>query len=117
MAPARRSYTGVITPQPGVAGTAGLTKAGTGTLDLMNNNLYQGTTAINAGRLLANNPAGGSATGSGPVNVQTTGGTGGPGAVGGGEFGGTGTITGLTTVRSTATANQGGNLAGFAPGR
>ncbi|MBK8091974.1 MAG: autotransporter-associated beta strand repeat-containing protein [Verrucomicrobiaceae bacterium] len=55
-----------------------LTKTGTGTLDISGTNTYEGSTAVTAGTLLANNTSG-SATGTGSVTVaaiSTLGGTG-----------------------------------------
>lgn len=69
-----------------------LTVAG-GQLTLSGANTHSGSTIINAGTLLANNPSG-SATGSGTVQVNN-----------GGTLGGTGSISGLVTV------NAGGQLA------
>jgi beta-galactosidase len=74
-----------------LSGGGGLTKTGGGTLTLSGTNTYSGSTAVNAGTLLANNPAG-SATGSGGVTVAS-----------GGALGGSGIISGSTTVNSGGT--------------
>lgn len=67
--------------------TAGsIIKVGTGDLTLTGNNTYTGGTTVKAGRLLAENTAG-SATGSGPVVVES-----GASIGGSGSFGGTVTI-------------------------
>jgi autotransporter-associated beta strand protein len=65
-----------------------LTKTGAGNLTLTGSNGYTGGTSVNAGTLLANNTAS-SATGSGSVNVNN-----------GGTLGGSGTISGATTLNS-----------------
>jgi autotransporter-associated beta strand protein len=91
--------TGAITPQTGVTGTAGLSKTGTGIVNLMNNSTYAGTTTITGGLLLANNPNSGSATGSGPITVTGTGAAGSGGTLGGGNAAGTaGFIAGNVTI-------------------
>jgi autotransporter-associated beta strand protein len=68
----------------GSAGT--LNKTGAGTLNLTNANGYTGNTSVNAGTLRANNSSG-SATGTGTVNVGSS-----------GTLGGGGTVTGNVTV-------------------
>jgi autotransporter-associated beta strand protein len=73
-----------------VSGTGGITKQGTGTLILSNANTYSGTTAVNAGTLLATNTTG-SATSTGAVTVN------GSGTI----LGGTGIITGSVTLGNT----------------
>ncbi len=75
-----------------------LTEAGTGTLTLTGSNTFSGGATIDSGTLLANN-ASGSATGSGPVSVNS-----------GATLGGTGTVSGSVTV------NSGGTLAPGAGG-
>jgi MYXO-CTERM domain-containing protein len=67
-------------------GTAGLTKAGAGTLILSAANTFTGTTTVSAGTLLVNN-ATDSGTGSGEVNVNS-----------GATLGGTGAISGAVNV-------------------
>ena len=79
----------------GNSGTGPLVKAGAGVLTLGGSNLYSGGTTVSGGKLIAANTTG-SATGSGPVTVQT-----------GAGIGGTGTLAGTVTVESEA---------GIAPG-
>jgi autotransporter-associated beta strand protein len=82
---------GAINSNGNNAGVAGLisgtslTKLGTGTLTLTNNNTYTGGTTVSAGTLLVNSAIG-SATGSGAVTVNAL-----------ATLGGTGTITGNVT--------------------
>jgi fibronectin-binding autotransporter adhesin len=93
--------------------TTGITKIGGGTLTLTNgSNSYSGTTSVTGGKLIANNGATGSATGTGTVAVT------GSGTVGsGGTLGGTGTITGAITIGSQTAGSQGGIIApGNSPG-
>jgi autotransporter-associated beta strand protein len=66
----------------------GLTKAGSGTLQLTAANTYGGGTVINGGTLIVSN-ATGSATGSGPVTVAS------------GVLAGPGTISGAVTVNAS----------------
>jgi len=73
------------------SGTAGLIKAGSGTLTFTTNNTYSGETTVNSGTLLVNNTTG-SGTGTGSVAVNAT-------------LGGSGFISGAVTV------NNGGTLA------
>jgi autotransporter-associated beta strand protein len=68
-----------------IEGAGSITKIGTGNLTLSNANTYMEGTVVNAGTLLANNPAG-SGTGNGPVQVMA------------GTFGGGGTVAGAVTV-------------------
>lgn len=77
----------------------GFTKSGGATLTLTGANTYTGDTQISTGTLLVNNSSG-SGTGSGLVNVSTT-----------GTLGGSGTIAGATTVSGTlAPGNSPGTL-------
>jgi autotransporter-associated beta strand protein len=66
----------------------GLTKVGTGTLTLSNNNTYFGTTTVNEGTLAVTNTTG-SGTGSGSVTVKPV-----------ATLTGTGTISGNVTIES-----------------
>jgi autotransporter-associated beta strand protein len=84
-----------ITFSGGINGSGSLTKTGTGTLDLNGNNGYSGTMTVNGGTLLANSVAGGSATGSGDVTVNS-----------GATIGGTGNVGNLN-VNSGATLAPG----------
>ena len=72
-----------------------LVKSGPGILRLPRDNPYAGGTTINGGRVIVSN-TGGSATGSGPVTVNS-----------GGIFGGTGRIAGTVTVNGGATLTAG----------
>lgn len=76
-------FSGVISG----GGTLTRTKSGPGTLVFSGANTYPGTTVVNAGSLLVNNPSG-SGTGATNVEVNT-----------GGTFGGTGGITGVVTLK------------------
>jgi autotransporter-associated beta strand protein len=101
--PGNTTIAGAIAPGPATATTAGITKTGAGTLNLTNNNVYGGTTAVSAGLLLANNTPGSasdSATGSGPVNVTST-----------GVLGGSGQITGTITISTAAAIAASGTIA------
>lgn len=85
-----RSFTAIIRDGGACGGGQGsVTKAGvkTDTLTLINDNTYTGGTMLEGGTLLARNKTG-SATGSGPVQVNA------------GRLGGDGTITGAVTVGS-----------------
>jgi autotransporter-associated beta strand protein len=68
-----------------IDGTGSLAKIGTGTLVLSRPNLYTGGTIVESGKLAADNIVG-SATGTGPVQVNA------------GTFGGRGTIAGAVTI-------------------
>jgi autotransporter-associated beta strand protein len=89
-----------------IAGVFGLTKSGTGTLNLQTANTYQGGTLVANGTLLVNNTAG-SGTGTNTVTVNS-----------GGILGGSGIISGNVTVNSGGltcpsngvTTTIGGNL-------
>jgi fibronectin-binding autotransporter adhesin len=67
-------------------GARGLTKLGTGSLELTNANTYTGNTLVSAGTLLVNNTSG-SGTGTGDLTVAA-----------GATLGGTGTVGGSTTI-------------------
>ena len=75
-----------------ISGAGGLTMAGKGILDLTNANIYTGGTTVKAGTLLVDNRSG-SATGTGPVRVDS------------GALGGNGTIAGPVTVGSNTPGN------------
>jgi autotransporter-associated beta strand protein len=87
-------YTGVL------SGSGSLDLIG-GVLAITANNTYSGGTRIDAGVLLAN-VASGSATGLGPVTVNS-----------GGTFGGAGVITGAVTVNSGGTLAPGAGQPGI----
>jgi fibronectin-binding autotransporter adhesin len=74
--------------------SAGITKNGAATLTLSGGSTYNGPTNVNTGKLLATN-SGGSATGSGAVTVT------------GATLGGSGFITGPTTVAGGGTITGG----------
>jgi autotransporter-associated beta strand protein len=76
-------FSGVISG----GGTLTRTKSGPGTLVFSGPNTYPGTTVVNAGTLLVNNPSG---SGTGTTNVEVN---------SGGTFGGTGGITGAVTLK------------------
>ena len=82
-----------------ISGTGALVKSGKGSLELTNANTYAGGTAIRKGTLLVNNTSA-SATGTGPVRVES------------GALGGDGTIAGAVTIG----ANISGNGAFLTPG-
>jgi rhamnogalacturonan endolyase len=88
------TYGGTI----GNSGVTSVIKIGAGNLILTGNNTYSGSTTINGGMLLANNPTG-SATGTGSVLVAS-----------GGALGGTGTVSGTVTVNSGGTLSPGNPL-------
>ena len=78
----------------------GLIKRGAGALELTGANTYQGETWVEAGTLLVNNTSG-SGTGSGLVSVR-----------GGAALAGTGTIAGSLLVASNATLGVGSGVTG-----
>ncbi|WP_419194318.1 glycosyl hydrolase [Novipirellula herctigrandis] len=73
---------GNLTATGQIDGQGGITKNGSGSLYLTGDNNYLGTTSIQDGKLFAVNDSG-SATGTGAVNVMSTGTLGGYGRVGG----------------------------------
>lgn len=73
------TFTSLITDSTGVRG---FIKTGAGTLVITGPNVYEGVTHVNGGTLLANS-VGGSATGSGTVQVNAGGVLGGAGRIGG----------------------------------
>jgi fibronectin-binding autotransporter adhesin len=88
-----------ILTQSTVGGTLILTNNNTTT---HNNNTYTGGTAITAGMILANSPAGDSSTGSGPVNIYS-----------GGVLAGIGYIGNVgSTTTSQVNVNAGSGVAG-----
>jgi autotransporter-associated beta strand protein len=85
-------FDGVMQDGGAANGTgAALTKIGSGMLTLGGSNLYTGGTTVNAGVLRAANTVKGSATGSGPVQVNDA------------TLGGTGVISGAVTVNGALT--------------
>jgi fibronectin-binding autotransporter adhesin len=91
------SFAGVLDESGNPNTTLSLTKVGTGALTLTGASNNHGTTTINAGTLLANNPT--SSTGSGAVIVNNT-----------GTVGGSGKITGSVTLNNSAKINGGGTV-------
>ena len=83
-----------------ISGAGALAKSGKGRLELTNANTYAGGTTVRAGTLLVNNTSG-SATGTGPVQVDS------------GALGGIGTISGAVTIGSGTP----GNGSSFTPGQ
>lgn len=79
----------------GINSDGGLQKSGLGTLNMTTGNNYSGGTTISAGTLRVNNTSG-SATGTGPVVVQSS-----------GTLGGTGSIAGQVTVNAGGTISPG----------
>ena len=104
-----QNYTTTGTNDAVANGTGGLTKIGSGTLNLTGSSSYTGATLVSVGTLRANNGAGnGSATGTGAnANVTVAGGT---ANYGGAELGGNGAVAGSVTLAggTTTTATQGG---------
>ena len=86
-----------------IFGSGGITKIGTGTLTLGSTNYFSGPTTVAAGTLLLANGSSGSATGSGPVTVESGATLAVNVAGGGGEISPQG--------GNTVTVNTGGNLA------
>ncbi|MCX7848536.1 MAG: autotransporter-associated beta strand repeat-containing protein [bacterium] len=86
------TFTSLVTDSTGVRG---LLKTGAGTFILTGPNIYEGTTEVNAGTLLANS-TGGSATGAGNVLVRN-----------GATLGGTGRIGGSATIQNGASLAPG----------
>ena len=76
-----------------VSGSAGLTKAGSGTLHLTQTNTYTGTTAVQAGTLLVDGAQGGST-----VTIVT-----------GSTLGGIGTVGGITAAGGTLSPGDSGS--------
>jgi hypothetical protein len=101
-------FSGVITD----GGSGGsLRKAGFSTLNLVSANAYVGGTTVTTGRLMAGN-ATGSATGSGPITINSGGVLGGTGAVAGGLFTVTtgGALLGGNAVESNGALSVGNTL-------
>jgi len=84
----------------GANDTLSLIKNGSGTQALAGTNSYSGSTTINGGTLLVNNPAG-SGTGTGGVTINS-----------GGTLGGTGSISGAVTNNAGGTLSPGTNGVG-----
>ena len=91
------TFSGVIADK-GSGNLISLTKQGAGTLTLSGANTYGGGTVINGGTLLASN-TGGSATGTGAVNINS-----------GGTLGGTGIISGPVTNNAGGTLSPGAGV-------
>ncbi|HET9417860.1 MAG TPA: autotransporter-associated beta strand repeat-containing protein, partial [Chthoniobacterales bacterium] len=87
------TFSGVIADYPGdpIGYSGSLSKTGKGKLTLSNTNLYDGGTTIDNGTLVVKNGSG-SATGSGPVQVNS------------GTLSGKGSISGAVTVGNGTTA-------------
>ncbi len=91
------SGTGQVSLGGVISGNGGLTKQGSFTLVINNNNTYQGVTTVSAGTLLVNNP-----------NVAQSGtGTGNVVVAGGATLGGNGSVGGLATFQSGSTLAPG----------
>ncbi len=90
----------VSTPITGT-GTAGLTKAGAGSLELTNTETYPGTTTVQAGKLFVDGPTG---------QIGAV-------ALAGGTLGGTGTVGAVTAAAGGGTLEPGTTATGvYAPG-
>lgn len=92
---ASTTYANTLRDNAGTGGTVALAKSGSGILTLTGSNTYTGGTTITGGTLRANNTSG-SATGTGPVNINSG-----------------GTLDGIGSVGGTVIVNSGGK---FAPG-
>ena len=82
------------------AGQVNATGGGSGIVEFTAANTYTGGTTVSAGRLAANNPTG-SATGTGPVTIES-----------GATIGGSGTVSGAMTLDSGGTVKPGVNSSG-----
>lgn len=82
----------------------GLVKNGTGTMALHIACVYSGTTTVNGGTLLVNNPSG-SATSGGAVTVKSS-----------STFGGTGLVSGAVSVESGGTLAPGASIESLGTG-
>lgn len=104
------AYSGVIANSTGTGGGAlGLTKFGTGVLELTGTNTFTGGTIVNAGTLLVNNTSG-SGTGSAAVAVASGAAIGGDGTIGGDLILSSGALFAFDTTNPNFTLTLSGTL-------